>query len=198
MAKVRVTVALFLVTLAVSVSSAFAGPKTIYLIPIARFDAISMKGLKAYYHDRFGINVQALPLLPFDQTTYDGNRKQLIAEELIEQIKRGYPTQAQDADAILFGLTDGDMYIRQKEKEWGFAFNYRAEDRFAVTACARMDPVTFGKPADKALLASRARKMLTKNIGLMYFKKPASTNPKSALYNNILGLDDLDNMGEEF
>ena len=196
MAKFRIAVGAFFVSLMIFVTSSFAGPRTIYLVPIAQFDAISMKGLKIFYHDRFGIDVQALPLLPFEQATYDAARQQLIAEELIEQIKRGYPTQAQDGDAILIGLTDGDMYIR--EEEWRFGFNYRADDRFAVVACARMDPVNFGQPADKALLASRARKMLTKNIGIMYFKKDTNDNPKSVLYNNILSLDDLDHMGEDF
>lgn len=187
---------MFLVMVITSVTSSFAGPKTIYLVPIGKFSAVPMDELKTYYHDRFGISVEALPLLPFDQTTYDPDRQQLIAEELIEQIKRGCPEQAQDENAIVIGLTDGDMYLRQME--WQFGFNYRADERFAVVSCARMDPINFGKPANAKLLSSRARKMLTKNIGIMYFKKPASTNPKSVLYNNILGLEDLDRMGEEF
>jgi hypothetical protein len=45
-----------------------------------------------------------------------------------------------------------------------------------------------------ALLAIRGCKMLTKNIGIMYFRKEQSNDPKSVLYNNILSLDDLDYM----
>jgi len=40
--------------------------------------------------------------------------------------------------------------------------------------------------------------MVTKNIGIMYFGLPASDNPRSVLFRNILGVDDLDRMTEEF
>jgi predicted Zn-dependent protease len=157
---------------------------------------VPVEDLKTYYRDRFDITVEALPLLPFEQRTYDSGRHQLIAEELVAQIKRGYPRQAQDQNAILIGITDGDMYIRAMD--WRFGFNYRSDDRFAVVSCARMNPINLGQPADDELLRSRVRKMLTKNIGILYFKKEASTNPKSVLYNKVLGLEDLDYMGEEF
>lgn len=196
MLKSRIALGMFLVMAITSVTAACAYAKTIYLVPIGTLSAVPVEELKTYYHDRFGITVEALPLLPFDQTTYDQRRHQLIAEELVEQVKRGYPKQAQDENAILIGMTDGDMYIRQMD--WQFGFNYRPDDRFAVIACARMDPINFGKPADDKLLRSRVRKMLTKNIGIMYFKKQASANPKSVLYDKVLGLEDLDYMGEEF
>ena len=40
--------------------------------------------------------------------------------------------------------------------------------------------------------------MVTKNVGLLYYLLPENTNPKSVLYRNISGLEDLDNIGEDF
>ncbi len=46
--------------------------------------------------------------------------------------------------------------------------------------------------------ATRLRKMVTRDIGLLYFGLPLSTEPRSVLYNNILSVDDLDGMGQDF
>lgn len=50
----------------------------------------------------------------------------------------------------------------------------------------------------RSALRSRLRKMVAKNIGIMYFGMSASDNPRSVLFRNVLGVDDLDRMTEEF
>jgi hypothetical protein len=52
--------------------------------------------------------------------------------------------------------------------------------------------------ADEALRMARLQKMITKNIGILFYLLPDSTDPRSVLYSNILGPDDLDRMTEEF
>ena len=37
-----------------------------------------------------------------------------------------------------------------------------------------------------------------KNIGIIYYGPPASPNPRSVMYCDILGVDDLDRMTEDF
>ncbi len=96
----------------------------------------------------------------------------------------------------MIGITENDMYIRKFS--WLFAFSYRAENRFAIVSSARMNPVNLGKPNDPALLQTRVRKMITKNIGILYFHLPQNNNPRSVLYRSILGIDDLDGVGEDF
>jgi hypothetical protein len=39
---------------------------------------------------------------------------------------------------------------------------------------------------------------VTKDIGIFYFGLPQSSNPKSVLYNQIMGIEELDNVGEDF
>lgn len=170
--------------------------RTIYFVPIGIQVSVPVDEMAAFYRTRFKLNVETLPLLGFDVSAYDPTRRQLVAEELIAMIKRGYPKQGEDRNAILIGITDGDMYLRGMN--WRFGFSYREDDRFAVVSSARMNPVNFGEPADGELLQMRLRKMITKNIGILYYKKEPSDDPKSVLYNNILGLEELDNMSEEF
>lgn len=91
------------------------------------------------------------------------------------------------------------MYMKAMRDRWRFTFSLRSRDRrVAVVSYARMDPKNLGEPADAEVLQSRLRKMVLKNIGIMYFGLPASGNPRSVLYGNILGVDDLDRMTEEF
>jgi predicted Zn-dependent protease len=123
-------------------------------------------------------------------------RQQLVAEELIALVKRHHPRLAADREAILIALTPYDMYIR--EYTWQFAFAWRQEWRFAVVSSARMDPVNFGEPADAELLHGRLRKIVSKNIGMMHYRLPQSTDRNSVLYGPILSLDDLDSIGEDF
>lgn len=61
-----------------------------------------------------------------------------------------------------------------------------------------MDPAALGLSPDPGLLRGRVAKMVAKNIGVLYFGLPLSNNPRSALYGNIGGTDELDVMTEYF
>lgn len=128
--------------------------RKVYLIPIGKFDSIPIDELANYYGDRFGVSVIGLPTISVDKVTYDQVRDQLIAEELISQMRGRYPKEAANPRAVLIGLTDGDMYIRSKD--WQFAFSYREGGRFGVISAARMDPVRFQDRPDPELLHRRS------------------------------------------
>jgi len=55
-----------------------------------------------------------------------------------------------------------------------------------------------GQPMDLNLSETRLRKMVTKDIGILYFGRPQNQNPKSVLYNGIMGIEELDQVGEDF
>ncbi len=67
-----------------------------------------------------------------------------------------------------------------------------------MVSSTRMDPVNFRQPPDPALLHTRLRKMISKNIGIMHYRLPQSTDRNSVLYGPILSLADLDSIGEDF
>ena len=168
----------------------------VYFVPLGDIPSLSLESLVTFYKRKFGLAIKTLPGLQLERSSVDWQRRQFVAEELIEFMKRGYPRLANDPRVILIGITEFDMYIRKYT--WQFSFSYRAQNRFAVVSSARLNPVSFGQPADQTLLHTRLRKAITKNIGILYFHLPQSNDPRSVLYRSILGIDDLDRVGEEF
>ena len=168
----------------------------VYFVPLGDFISPSLVKLVLYYKQKYGLSIEPLAAIKLETPAADFERRQLIAEELIALMKRHYSQLANDPNVILIGITPGDMYIRQYT--WQFAFGWRQEGRFAVVSSARMDPVRFGQSPDDELLHMRLRKMITRNLGIMYYGMNQSRNPTSVLYYSIFGLDDLDRLGEDF
>lgn len=173
-----------------------SGNDKLYFIPLGNFSSGTLNKLITYYQQKPGVKAIPTQAVPLALSVMDKRRQQLVAEEVIELMKLRYPELAADPNAILIGLTDEDMYIR--DKTWRFAYSYRIDGRFAVVSSARMNPVNLGESANNALFDSRMRKMVLKNIGLLYYLLPANSDPKSVLYNDVRGVEDLDRMGEDF
>jgi tetratricopeptide (TPR) repeat protein len=172
------------------------GKERLYFVPLGNFSPALLARLVNYCKQKTGIQAIVTQPVPFALTTVDKRRQQVIAEEAIQLMKLRYPDLTADPNAILIGVTDQDMYICQKK--WEYAFNYRMQGRFAVVSSARMNPVNFGGSANEALTEARMRKMLLKNIGAVYYLMPLNHDPKSVLYEDVEGVGDLDNMGEDF
>ncbi len=135
--------------------------------------------------------------MPLDQADLDVNRGQLIAEKLVESVRRAHPEYAGNRSVILIGITQEDMYPRSEN--WQFCFGWRAvELHTAVISTARLNLHYVGEPPTEATLTKRLRKVVTKDIGIMYFGKGVSNDPRSVLYNNLGGIDDLDRVSEDF
>jgi hypothetical protein len=117
----------------------------------------------------------------------------VIGERLVDGLRLTY-VEAGDANALVIGVTTADIYLAGVP-QWSWAFGMRQGNRLAVVSTARME--SFGPFAD-LIEQARLRKLLTKYVGTMYFGLPTSDDPKSVLYDNILGPADLDRMGEDF
>jgi predicted Zn-dependent protease len=170
------------------------GSGEIYFVPLANFPSSAVKELVAYYRSKYGLVIRTLPNLPLDSSVVDAERRQLIAEAVVDLIKKTNPSLVNQPEAILIGLTNEDMYIARYN--WQYTFSWRQEGRYAVVSDARMNLGSTFLSEDK--VESRLRKMVTKNIGLLYYQLPQSGDPRSVLYNNIDGIAELDYMGEEF
>jgi len=89
------------------------------------------------------------------------------------------------------------MYIARKD--WRFAFGWRdAHTPTAVVSTARMNLHYSDQPFWGSSANIRLRKVVTKDIGIFYYGLSQSDNPRSVLYNGILGIQELDAVGEEF
>jgi len=170
------------------------GKEKLYFIPLNSFSSGDVKLLVTYYKETSGIQAITLAPLPLRLAAIDNRRQQLVAEDIIELMKSSNPNLARDPNAIVIGLTNEDMYSRSHD--WKFAFS-RWQGRFAVVSSARMNPYNLGAAPDDDLRNIRLRKMVSKNIGLLYYELPASNDPRSVMYDGINSVQDLDNMCED-
>ena len=174
------------------------GSGKIFFIPITDFPVSELQPLADYYRSKYGLEIEVKPNLRVTSTQYDSNRQQFIAEELVALMRRTYPALDEAGKAVLVGVIGEDMYIRKMN--WHYAFAYRRDDdRAAVVSSARMNYGFLSLwQASKETQESRLRKMITKNIGVLYYHLPLSNNPKSVMYGRVGGPQELDRMGEDF
>src|SRR6266403_1854832 len=66
--------------------------------------------------------------------------------------------------------------------------------RFAVVSSARLKPFSFLAKKNPEWSASRLKKMLTKNIAMLYFDLPKSSDYTSLLSGGVLSGDQVDFM----
>jgi predicted Zn-dependent protease len=166
----------------------------IALVPLGKISPAVVESLAVYYRSRLGLKVRAAAPLLLPPRAMDLKRKQLIAEEAITALRASDSTHA-----YFVGITDDDMYGRDA----GYNFTFAGRDwgpnwGAAVVSTARMDPTAFGEMADTELLMARLKKMVTKNLALIYYRTDTSKDPRSVLFSPVLGLDDLDRMGQGF
>ena len=171
--------------------------KKIYFVAIGDFPGDQVQQLVQHYREKLNLDIQTLTAIPIDPSAIDPRRQQLVAERLIASVRRAFPTLANDPNVILIGFTSNDMY--PLSMNWRFAFGWRtASTRAAVVSTARMDLHYPGEPSGIALPETRLRKMVAKDIGILYYGLPQSNNPRSVLYGQILGIQELDAVSEEF
>ncbi|HEX6730977.1 MAG TPA: hypothetical protein VF074_13225 [Pyrinomonadaceae bacterium] len=172
------------------------GSGKLYFVPLGDFPAATVRELASFYRKKYGLQIQILPTVQLTQAAMNPERQQLIAEQAIEIMKEAYPQLKNDPAAKLIGLTTTDMYIARYD--WRFSFSYRDQGKYAVVSSGRMDLPVVKKPASQKLILTRLRKMVTKNVGILYYHLPQNDNPRSVLYRNVGGIRELDFMGEDF
>jgi predicted Zn-dependent protease len=177
-----------------TVREAPAGARISFVSIDADSDMVS--DLARHYASELSIETDVLePIVP-DARSLNDMRKQLIANELALSIRERFHQQLATGDRTVIGVTGRDMYIRGMS--WRFALSYRMPPQIAVVSYFWMDPRAAGKAPDREVTRARLRKMIAKNIGLLVYGLPASTDPSSLLFRDILGVHELDNMVEDY
>jgi YD repeat-containing protein len=173
------------------------GKGIIYLVPIGEIQSIpSITDLREHYQYRYHVAVNLLPEIPLPQWALNSIRKQYVAEDLIEAMQLAYPKIVADPDSILVGLTASDIYI--SGVGWNYAFSYRSEERFAVISTAHLAEDEDGKAEGGDVLAKRLPKVLTRDLGILYFRLQPSHDYRSVLYQYVDGADELDDVGDDY
>jgi predicted Zn-dependent protease len=166
-------------------------PRRVYLAPFGDFPREDADTLVAHFREKFGLTIEVLPSIPVPEEAIDRERDQLIAERLLDAIAAADIVTV-DPDAVVIGLTDVDMYIASET--WRYAYGLRGPGTLAVVSTGRMSALG----ASEARQHQRLRKVVTKDLGILYYGLTASDDPRSVLYRNIGGPQDLDYTSEDF
>jgi hypothetical protein len=168
--------------------------RTVAFLPFWSFPVADRERLTAFYQTRYGLTIDILPPTKIGDSLMDTSRNQIAAEDLGNAMATRLPA-ASDPDRVVIGFVTDDIYIRGRP-DWRWAFGLRDEVHLGVVSTARMSAPT-GLFHD-LIESSRLRKMVTRDIGVLYFGLPLSPDLHSVLYQDILSVDDLDAMGEDY
>ena len=173
---------------------------TIYFVPLGEQDHLDVQALaqrySAAYHRRFEVlPPQALPV-----EAYDDKRMQWGALSILSDLERTIAPRGKTVIAI----TSNDIYT--EDEPWRFNYAVRASSetlngiapRVAVVSNARMRGGLTGRDDTDTILDYRFRKMLTKQLGIVYCgygARAATASPNSVLHTPI-GMPELDDMDE--
>lgn len=175
--------------------SRLAPARRVVLVPIDDFPFERATAIAEHFRTQFGVAITVTPTLRWPDTAYDERRGQMNSAVMLTRLESMYATRGTPVVAI--GLTTRDMF--NSEVNWAYVFSYRRNNKAAVVSPARMDRGCMGLlPADDDRIAARLRKMVGKNIGIMYFGLDMSADPASMLYARIGGPQELDAMSELF
>jgi predicted Zn-dependent protease len=171
------------------------GNGRVVLVPIGDFPSETARGIAEHFRQKYSLAIEMGPPVPLPHGSFDVDREQLDSDVLLSTLARAYPEEA--LRTIVIGLTTADMFIR--DMSWAYAFSNRLPPRFAVVSSARMDRGCMGiRSADETTQVARLRKMIGKNIGVLFYRLPLSNHPRSMMYGSIGGPQELDAMLEEF
>ena len=168
--------------------------KHVYLLPLGLADDESLDWAPDYFKSKLGIDVTILPPTAVPLNLVDKRRNQLDAYRCLHEfLQEEDPQRADDPSALIVAVTSQDMYI--STLDWRYAENYRAEGRFAVVSSARLHTFAPLERMNPEWFPSRVQKLITKNIVMLYFNLPLSSDYSSLLSGGILSGSDIDCMG---
>ena len=168
--------------------------KSVFLVPFGLDNGETLDWVPAFYKSKLGIDVTVLPSVPLDSNLIERDRDQLDAEKCINNfLKRQYRNLAADPSAVIVAITSKDMFI--SGFGWRYAENFRSEGRFAVISSSRLHPWSPLGTMNPEWLNSRLQKLLTKNLAILYFDMPLSSDYTSLLSGGVLAGWQIDQMG---
>jgi predicted Zn-dependent protease len=175
--------------------SSLAPAGRVYLVPVDHFPVERARAIADYFAATFGVRIDVASAITWPKDAYDPERRQMNSALMLTRLEEIYASV--DQPAIAIALTTRDMF--NPAVDWSYVFSYRRNNRVAVVSLARMDRGCMGLwPADDVRLTARLRKMVGKNIGFMYFGLDMSSDPRSMLFANIGGPQELDAMSDGF
>jgi hypothetical protein len=169
--------------------SELKGEGRVYLVQLGRHTApYSLDNFAKWLNAKYGVKVSVLPAVPIAPAAWDMKRRQFVAEQLQMQIKRQHHELASDQNAYLIGFTDEEIY--STNEMWSYVFTQRDSLRTAVISSYEMGDQPWQKAhldpgGAVARFQSRMRRILLKDVAILYWHLPLNRDPTSLLHNPL-------------
>jgi YD repeat-containing protein len=165
------------------------GKGRIYLVQMGEHrDPYSLEDFAKWLRTKYALDVQVLPAMAIDPAAWDARRLQFVAEQLEAQLKQHHGDLAANQDAYLIGFTDGDMYSTREM--WSSTFTQRDMMRAAIISSDGMEDTAaqlryFGAQGAVDRFRARMRRILLKDVAVLYWHLPVNDDPTSLLHNTL-------------
>jgi predicted Zn-dependent protease len=170
--------------------SAAAGGRPVLLVPVGAVDRGVVDQVAAALRARLGVRVRIGRRLAIAGDLRNPERKQVAAAGLISLLHASF-AEARGGGAAVLGVTDSDLLPTHAGWQWEFA---ERDSSVGVVSVARMDQQTWGGEPDRGLLLRRLDKYAVRYGAILALGKHETADPRSALYDSVVALDDLDFM----
>lgn len=170
--------------------------RRVCLSPLGKISPDLVDHLVSMYRNQYGLSVTVLTPAAIPAELEDPKRQQVDAARLIAYMGSLFPDAYRDPQAVLIGITPVDLYDSTSHFRYVFGVKGTPSDPKAVVSVSRMNPQFYSEAADGLLFYARTRKLISKYVGLLYYRLPTSSDPASPVFNSILGPGDVDRMTE--
>jgi predicted Zn-dependent protease len=156
------------------------GTGRVYLVALGSSASGEVKDLAAFLERESGVHLEILPAMDLPEAAYHTERKQWVADMLLDAMTEKFPDIAADRDARIIGVIDGNIYPRNMGWAWTFSFRYA--NKYAVVQTALLDPGFNPKRrSSRAIQTERLRKIAMKCLGMLYFGFDDNPRPESVM-----------------
>jgi predicted Zn-dependent protease len=162
----------------------------IVFVAVGELHGVDLDALAKRYGETYGRQFVVAPPQPLPAGSYDPSRHQWSANAILADLRR----RGISPSPVVIAITSADLYI--DNVNWGFAFGMRMDAHLAVVSNARMrEALPSSNPPD-AVADYRLRKMITRDLAILYCSQQPYDNPESMLSKQNMSLYDLDRMDE--
>jgi YD repeat-containing protein len=161
------------------------GSGRIYLVAVGTLP-YSLDPFAEWLRSKYQLDVQLLPAMNLDPSTWDPSRRQYVGESLHALIRREHPQLAADPQAYLIGFTDASMY--SIDEFWSSSFTQRDHlHRAAIISSADirdtwMERIGVDPKLAEQHLQQRLRRILLKDVAILYWHLPMSHDSSSLMH----------------
>ena len=171
-------------------------PVKIIIIPLDGVDNNLINNVSSYIQDKHNLKTKIYPHMAYSDKMLNPETEQYYAEEIASAAVRVFAsTSTTISDKAIIVITDKDINHKRSTLRFVFSSHYN-KFNLSVISTARIDTNNYGIDPNDKLLATRLNKLVNKSLGLNYYKYKQTNDKSSVMYAPILGVPDLDGIGE--